>query len=317
MLDSKRVAPLYLGALGVFFASLLCCGCGGAKPQSTIPTFVATVPPVGMILKELTRGRAEVVTLVSGAASPHTYEPRPSDARAAGEAKALFYVADGLDGWAAKLPTEKRIALIDFVPREMLLPGDVAEAMHDHDAEDHEHGHGDGHDHGDTDPHIWSDPRVVAAMLPGLVSALSECDPEGAAQYAAAAERFRGELEALDAALAAELSPVKGRPVILFHLSLQYFLKRYDLRLAAVVESSPGKEATPKYLEQVIAAVKEAGAKVVFSEPQLAKRPAEAVAEAAGVALAELDPYGGLPGRETYAELLRYNAGALRTALEK
>lgn len=280
-------------------------------PRSTTPTFVATVPPVAMILKELTRGRAEVSTLVGGGASPHTYEPRPSDARAAGDARALFYVADALDGWAAKLPAAKRYAFIDLVPKELLLPGDAEHAMHIREDD------GSDHEHGDIDPHVWSDPRIVVAMLPGIVAALSECDPEGAAHYAAAGTRFKGELEALDTALAAELAPLQGRPVVLFHLSLQYFLNRYGLRLAAVVEPSPGKEATPKYLEQVIVAVRMARAKVVFSEPQLAKRPAEAVAEAAGVAVSELDPYGGLPGRETYAELLRYNAGALRAALEK
>lgn len=287
-------------------------GCGPAPKRSTSPTFVATVPPVGMILRELTRGRGEVITLASGAASPHTYEPRPSDARAAGEARALFYAANGVDGWASQLHAEKRVELASLVPRDMLLPGDVAEAVHVHGADDHDH----DHDHGDTDPHFWSDPRIVIAILPGLVSALSACDADGAAHYTREAARFQGELEALDAELAAELAPVRDRPVVLFHLSLQYFLKRYGLRLAAVVEASPGKEATPTYLEAVIAAVKASGARAVFSEPQLAKRPAEVVAEAAGVALAELDPYGGLPGRETYAELLRYNAGALRSALE-
>jgi len=54
----------------------------------------------------------------------------------------------------------------------------------------------------------------------------------------------------------------------------------------------------------------------VLTEPQLARRPAEVVAEAAGVRCYEMDPLGGVPGRETYSELLRYNARVLVEALQ-
>ena len=296
----------------LLLVGMLLAACGPAPQGPVTRTYVATIPPVGMILRELTHGRAEVLTLVSGAASPHTYEPRPSDARNASDALAMFYVADGMDGWAAKLPSTRRFALMPHVAEAMLLPGDVAEALHEHEEHDHDH----DHSHGVHDPHVWSDPKVVEAMLPGLVADLSACDPDGAAIYAANAKGFAEQLQALDAEIAAILAPVRDKPVILLHLSMQYFLHRYGLKLAAVVEPSPGKETTPRFLEGVIAVVRSSGAKVVFTEPQLPKRPAEAVAQAAGVAVAELDPYGGLSGRETYAALLRYNANALRTALE-
>jgi len=310
------VRGIVLPGIVLLLASVLLPACGGAPEGTGNRTYVATIPPVGMILRELTHGRAEVLTLVSGAASPHTYEPRPSDARNASDALAMFYAADDLDGWAAKLPSARRFALMPQVPEAMLLPGDVAEALHAEEEHDHDHDHDNAHSHGVHDPHVWSDPKVVEAMLPGLVADLSACDPEGAVIYAANAKAFAEQLQALDAEIAAILAPVRDKPVILLHLSMQYFLHRYGLKLAAVVEPSPGKETTPRFLEGVIAVVRSSGAKVVFTEPQLPKRPAEAVAQAAGVAVAELDPYGGLSGRETYAALLRYNANALRTALE-
>lgn len=259
-----------------------------------------------MILSEVVRGRASVETLAGSGASPHTYEPRPSDAQAAAGSLALFYVADGLDAWAARLDAPKRFSLLAMLPKDLLLPGELEDADHaEHD-----------HDHGEFDPHLWSDPLAVKALLPALVEALSTCDPEGRAVYTQNAAAFSTQLDQLNDELKATLAPVKEKPIILFHLSLQYLLHRYGLRLAAVMEPSPGKEASPHYMAQVIDTVRATGAKVVFSEPQLAKRPAQAVAEAAGVALAELDPYGGAPGRDTYATLLRYNAAALRKALE-
>lgn len=289
-------------------------GCAAPTPKSDKPVFIATVPPLGMILGELAKDRAEVRVLLGGGASPHTYEPRPSDARQVAGARALFYVSDALDAWAAKLQANQRFEVLDFVPRDLLLPGELEAG--DHSAHEHEHSVDDHHHHGEFDPHIWSDPALIKATLPKLVDALSKVDPEGGTTYQQNAAAFAARLDTLDAELAATLAPLKGKPVILFHLSLQYLLHHYGLELAAVMEPSPGKEASPKYIRDVIETVQRYGVKVIFSEPQLPRRPAEAIAQAAGVTLAELDPYGGLPGRETYEALLRYNAETLRKALE-
>ena len=54
---------------------------------------------------------------------------------------------------------------------------------------------------------------------------------------------------------------------------------------------------------------------MIFGEAQLERRAAEVVAAEAGVALAILDPLGGLPERESYQELLRWNAGVLLESL--
>lgn len=290
------------------------CGCAAPAPKSDKPVFVATVPPLGMILNELAKDRAEVKVLLGGGASPHTYEPRPSDARQVAGALALFYVSDALDAWAAKLQANQRFEVLEFVPRDLLLPGELeAEIDPSHD---HDHAGDDHHHHGEFDPHVWSDPALVKATLPKLVEALSQADPAGSTTYQQNAAAFAARLDTLDTELAATLAPLKGKPVILFHLSLQYLLHHYGLKLAAVMEPSPGKEASPKYIRDVIETVQRYSVKVIFSEPQLPRRPAEAIAQAAGVTLAELDPYGGLPGRETYEALLRYNAETLRKALE-
>jgi ABC-type Zn uptake system ZnuABC Zn-binding protein ZnuA len=62
-------------------------------------------------------------------------------------------------------------------------------------------------------------------------------------------------------------------------------------------------------------AIRAAGVRVIFTETQLQRRPAEVVAAEAGVALAELDPLGGFPGRDTYQDLLRFDAAVLADAL--
>lgn len=291
----------WAGALGAVTVALLG-SCSSPNPAGEPAVrFAVTIPPLEAILAELTGGEP-VLPLLPPGMSPHTYEPRPRDAAAAERALALFYVAPTLDGWAAGMPAPSRVAVFDWVP-EPLRHG----VGHTHDG----HSHGDG-----ADPHFWLDPLAVKAVLPAWADALAELDPANGGRYRANAERFGAELDALHAELTQVLAPIHDRPFALFHPSFIYFVERYGLKAVAYVEPEPGKEAAPQHLASVIETVKASGARAVFSEPQLARKPAEVVAESAGVALAELDPMGGQPGRATYADLLRYNATVLRDTLE-
>jgi ABC-type Zn uptake system ZnuABC Zn-binding protein ZnuA len=272
---------------------------------------VATIPPLGAILREIAGERQPVSVLLGSNASPHTYDPRPSDARMTEGALALFYVDETLDGWAAKLPAREKIAVFGLLPQEYLIEysAEAAEAEADHG---HDHAHGDGHSH---NPHFWADPLSVRALVPRLVDQLTRLDPEGAAVYTRNGEAFMAELDQLHEALQAELAPCKGTAVALFHPSLDYLLHRYGIMVAAYVEPNPGREVSPQHLQRTIEKLTSAGVRAVFTEPQLPRRPAEVIAEAASLPLFELDPLGGVAGRQTYVELLRYNAALLKKAL--
>jgi zinc transport system substrate-binding protein len=267
---------------------------------------VATIPPVAFILQELASPRAEVVTLLHAGTSPHTYEVSPADARAVESALALFYVDDTLDGWAARLPARVKKRLFELVPAEARLDFEGAEGAHD------------GHEHteGDFDPHFWSDPSIVKAILPQLAGQLAALDPEGAETYHANAARFAGELDEIDRRTRETLEPIKGQAVVTFHPSWNYFLHRYGIRNVGVLEPSPGKEASPKEIMALVESIHASGAKAVFSEPQLPSRPAEVLAETAGIELGLLDPNGGVPGRASYRELIEFNTQALKEMLQ-
>lgn len=297
-----------------------------AAASSGKPVFAATIHPLAAILGEIAGARAEVVRLAPPSASPHTYEPRPSDVRRAESAAGLFYVAESLDGWAARMPATQKIGVFDLVPPEMRMrygaevraeaggEGHVSEHEHEHEKEKDSSGH---HHHADDeDAHFWTDPMAVKAVLPALAAALGELDPPGRAEYEANARAFAERLDALDREMAETLAPLRGQSVMLFHPSLQYFLRRYGLKLAGTIEPFPGKEPTPRYLAAAARRLRESGARAVFSEPQLPARPAEALAETAGLRAHELDPYGGAPGRERYEDALRFNARVLREALK-
>ena len=56
--------------------------------------------------------------------------------------------------------------------------------------------------------------------------------------------------------------------------------------------------------------------RAVFAEPQLNPKTAEVIAREAGVKVILLDPEGGLPGRETYLGLMKYNLARLKEAMQ-
>lgn len=313
-------------------------GCGQNTAEESQkeapPLYVATIPPLGMILTELAGADAEVHVLLPPKSSPHTYEPRPSDARLAERAAAFFYVAPSLDGWAAKLASPNKIEVLALLPaasRQVFMESATPQEQNDthvhseacehstHDESDSGHKHDESCDHDHSvgpDPHFWTDPLAVRALLPELSRVLIQMNPEREEMIARNAARFAERLSALNLDVYQQLIPVKGQPVFLFHPSFLYFLRRYELRYAGVIARVPGKETSPRELQALVQRILSEEAKAIFSEPQLSPRPALALAEAARVRMAILDPIGGEDATRTYEQLIRYNATVLREALE-
>jgi ABC-type Zn2+ transport system substrate-binding protein/surface adhesin len=152
---------------------------------------------------------------------------------------------------------------------------------------------------------------VVAA----LAERLADDRPAEAAAIAERAARYDAELAALTEELQATLAPVEGAPFVPFHDAWPYFAERFGLELLLEIEPFPGREPSARALAEAIEAVHASGARAIFNEVQLDDRPAHVLADEAGVRLATLDPLGGVAGRDTYAELMRYNADAVLEAL--
>lgn len=84
-----------------------------------------------------------------------------------------------------------------------------------------------------------------------------------------------------------------------------------------MIEEAPGREPTPRHLQNLVTAIRHSGIKAVFAEPQLNPRVAEMIAKEAEVKVLLLDPMGGRPPYETdYLQMMRYNLAALDQALQ-
>lgn len=252
---------------------------------------VATITPLGFLLEELGGERVDVHVLVPPGASPHAFEPRPTDLAAVARAGLLVQAGPGVDDWVA------RLALAEGPKPLVLLDAFGGTA---------------------PDPHFWLDPiGVRERALPALEQALAAADPAGRAYYAERRRAFAHALTALDAEIRAGLAGLARRPVVPTHPAWGGFAARYGISLLAPVQERGAEEPTPRTLAGLADTARGGGAAAVLVEPQLPAGAADALAEALGVPAIVADPLGDprVPERGSYAALLRFDAAAFRRAL--
>lgn len=263
-------------------------------------TVVASLHPYYSLLEHLVLEDANVIRLLPPGASPHTFDPTPRDVARLAEAD-LVVLNGGLDEWlndlvaasGREVTVAEVLELVPFTP----LAGQEAD------------------EHASVNPHVWLDPRLMIELVPELSLRLSELDPANAEDYEANAQALIADLTALDKELEEMLRPVKDKAFVPFHDAWPYFARRYGLNLVVEIEPAPGREPSPRYLSEALSLIAESGAEAVFSEVQLPTRPAEVVADNAGVPLYLLDPIGGGDTTESYHDLLRHNAQVIADAL--
>lgn len=145
---SLRRAPRAVAALAVLLGTLL----GGAAASADELKVTATIKPIHALVAQVMEGVGAPSLLVQGAASPHTYALKPSDARALHQADVFFRVSETVEPFTSKivaaLPESVRVVTLAEAPGIELLPIRRGETF---EAHDHSHGHGEGHDHGDHD----------------------------------------------------------------------------------------------------------------------------------------------------------------------
>jgi zinc transport system substrate-binding protein len=297
-------------------AVLLLAPAAAAEP----PKVLVTIKPLHSLVAGVMAGVGTPRLLIQGAGSPHSYQMRPSDARALAAADLVFWAGEGLEAFLgrplAALAVGARVVELAEVPGLNLLrprEGGVWEAD-GHEGEEPAHGHAreDG-----RDMHFWLDPGNATAMADAIAVALAETDAGNAARYRTNAEALKGRLATLDGELKASLAPIGDRPYIVFHDAYQYFERRYRLSPAGAITVSPEVAPGVARIAEIRQKIKRSGAACVFAEPQFEPKLARLAVEGTGARVAELDPLGAqlTEGPELYFKLLRGLAGSLRRCL--
>jgi ABC-type Zn uptake system ZnuABC Zn-binding protein ZnuA len=280
----------------------------GDEPPPPKHRAVATIFPLGDVTRRIAGDAFAVAVLLPSGASPHTFEPRPSQVAQVAQAEVAVMVGAGLDRWVEPLlsAADRPLALVRATDGIRLLPeitavGEVATGPS-----------------APGDPHVWLDPKLVRdEVVPRIATALTRVAPEAGPGIGDRAQRFQAELDALDAEIRSETQGLGQRSFIAFHSAWRYFADRYGLTQVGVVEASPGREPSARWIADLVRLAKASSVRVLLTEPQFSPRSAEVIASEIGARLVTVDPEGGegLPGRSSYVEMMRWNAGVIAEAL--
>lgn len=292
----------------------------GAGQAAAFEGVVASIKPVHSLVAGVMKGVGAPGLILKGAASPHTYVMRPSDAAALEAARLVFWVGPHMEAFLARplRSLARNAAIVELGRAEGVVPlplreGGMFEA-HGHEGGG---GHAHSHAHGEADAHMWLDPDNAAAMVRAIAAALSAADPANAPAYADNAAALVARLAALAAEIDGELRPLRGKGFVVFHDAYQYFEKRFGVTAAGSITVSPEVLPGAARIAEIRARVRALGVACVFAEPQFEPRLVDVVIESTGARAGVLDPEGGslAEGPDLYFELLRGLAASLRACL--
>ncbi|GGH49954.1 zinc ABC transporter solute-binding protein [Frigidibacter albus] len=364
----RRLIALTLSAAP---ACLLLAGAARAE----VPAVVTDIPAVQSLAAQVMGDLGQPAILLEQGGNAHSYQMKPSQARALQNAHLIFWIGPEMTPWLDRAIegvalSGKPVALLNA---EGTFRQNYGDGAHDHDGEDHagheheaehehehehehedhdhahddheddahddhahhDHGHDDhahddhddhahddhdhdGHSHTGTDPHAWLDPANAQAWLGVIAAELAAADPENAATYSANAEAASAAVAALDTRIAATLSPVQGKPFVVFHDAYGYFAGHYGLDVAGTISLGDAAAPGAERLTEIRHLLEEEGAVCIFPEAQHDPKQVETLVEGTPVKLgAALDPSGSnlTYGPDLYAALLTTMADTLADCL--
>lgn len=233
-----------------------------------------SIPPQVEMVEMVAGGRLEIGVLVPPGSSPATYEPTPKQMAAIAEARLWVRV-----GVAFEEAFVDRLQ--DVAPRLEIVDGtrgiELQPMAHTH-----------GGAVGTLDPHFWLDPLLVRTHAANICDALCRLVPDKCGDVQANLTIYQTALEAAHQRIAAQLAPVEGKEIFVFHPAYGYFTRRYGLHQVAV--EADGKEPTARRLGELIEKAQQAEVRALFIQPQFSGSTPMAVADAVGCMLVDLDP---------------------------
>lgn len=294
----KGLLSIFLAMQFMLFWTAVATSCSQETESTAKPGVAVTILPQAEFVENIGGDKVDVTVMVPPGASPHTYEPTPSQMAALSEARLYAKVGSGVEFelvWMDKLIAQNKDMLVvdcsKGIELQQMTVGDEDEPA------------------GSMDPHIWISPRNAQIMVQNIASGLAQIDPDNRAYYEQNCDTYRQKLAQLDQDIRDGLSGVKNRVFMVYHPAFGYFASSYDLTMLPI--EAEGKEPTPAGLQHLIEQAKEHNIHVVFAEPQFNPQSAKVIADAIDGRVVLINPLA-----RDYIENLRTLMGELVQAME-
>ena len=242
---------------------------------------VVTIVPQAEFVEKIGGDLVSVTILVPPGASPHTYEPTPSQMKDVAQADMYAIVGSGIEFelvWMQKIiETNPQMLLVDCSQDIHLI-----DTTNSHEFKEHED------EHRGKDPHIWLSPRNAIIIVENIYRGFITLDPDNREYYSQNKDSYIEILEELDRDLVETFSNLKIKKFMVYHPSWGYFA--YDYNLEQIPIEEEGKLPTPEGIAHLIDQAKEHNIKVIFATPEFETKTAETIANEIGGSVILISP---------------------------
>ncbi|MDQ7806847.1 zinc ABC transporter substrate-binding protein AztC [Amycolatopsis sp. A133] len=307
-MNHGRTAPSLIALVSA--ALLVVTGCtstGDARSSVVVTTNI-----LGDITRAIVGAQAEVTVLMKPNADPHSFGISAQQAAEVERAGLIVYNGLGLEGGMLRtvraaedsgvpaLPVAERVNPISYTSDEAA---------------------------GRPDPHFWTDPgRVRDAVNAIADQVIAHVDGVDAPAVRINADRYRGEIDALEATMSRRFAeiPPQRRKLVTNHHVFGYLARRFGFEVIGAVIPGGSTLASPSSsdLKSLADAVRSAGVPAIFADSSQPDRLARVLADQAGLRVAVTPLFSeslSEPGQgaATYLEMMRANTEAIAAGLTR
>jgi zinc/manganese transport system substrate-binding protein len=269
--------------------SLLAISLAHVPAQASQPSVVAVDGTLCDLTSTLAGTAVSVTCLIPPGGDPHGYRLKPSDRQALSKADLVVHIGFNLT------PSAKEIS----VPAPVVAVGEVALPSYR-----------------GNDPHVWHDPANSAAMTSAIANRLSPLlSGDARVAFASRAANAQSVLTDLGTWASVQFAklPVQQRVLVTDHQTYSHLANRYNIEEISMLDSyTTGGALKPSSLNAITKAVRESGARVIFSSYLPANKSLRRISKRSGLPIASTPLYGeGIAPGETAVSTATKNICAI------
>ena len=301
MRSPLRLRPSRRGLPVLLLPALLLAACSGddagpaltqTEAQAAAPSdaisVVTTVAPLRSIIENVGGDRIQVEALVPEGTNAHTFEPAPAAVQVLAQADLII-----INGLNLELPVLELAEANAGPGVEIILLGERAI-----DPDDYVFDFSFPAGQGNPNPHLWTSPDLSIRYAELVHDALVAFDPPAAAYYTDNLDRYRAQLEALDAAIADTTAtvPPANRRLLTYHDSFPFFGRRYGFEIIGAIQPSDFSEPSPREVASLVRQIRDAGVPAIFGSEVFPSEVLDVIADEAGAVQVSTLSDDDLPG---------------------
>lgn len=260
----------------LFLPGIVSCTSNPAKNKQNVVT--VTILPQEYFVRKIAGDKFRVNVLIPEEANHETYEPTARQMVNTGNSTAYFALGH--------MPVETRFLERLHETNPDLQVFDTSEGIQLLAGDDSRHGE---HHHAHAvDPHIWLSVSAVRIQASNILKGLIRVDAADSAIFRENYMLFQKELDSTDHRIRQLLALSETRCFMIYHPSLAYFARDYDLEQIAVEPG--GKEPGPAYMKQLIDRARGLNIRAILVSSQFSSQSAEPIARQLNARLESFNP---------------------------